>query len=378
METATFDINHGQVLVFTVELDADKGSPLLSRDEAFVAQVKDVVCASVGKVDPAHLFVKLSRAETDEALTFAAVHTREALPEFNAGECVMAVEVVLPPRRSRSRKAFAHACTALAYYDGVTCLHTIFNVLEAFESGVSAGDAAKLSAYPFTGRNDATYGVGNAVNLIGQIGNVFGAAVGSLLNVYNGAFWTSDDTWRPTPLMLLKKLPEREMLRYNSVPEATTFHQIMDAIEEARIASGCSKAVGTINFSPTVSLGIAPSFEAFKGPAGRKRYMTTPLGPPPPGGGFELVFNGLFLNNYGRHNPSGLKAKVVDVLWDWPSLGNHFGPLVWVAQIQGKFQLQVQSPQCLTATLEGIFGPIAGPSVRSAKAKLTGQVATVT
>ena len=54
-----------------------------------------------------------------------------------------------------------------------------------------------------------------------------------------------------------------------------------------------------------------------------------------------MISNGLFYNNYGKHDVR-MRSEVTDLVWDWLELPPYFCPLLFVVNVQGRFHVITQ------------------------------------
>ena len=348
MSDPSFEIDRDRVLSFTVEWDVSEVPFVLLRDAHHLKAGQEII---QHPVQAGHLCLKKVVARNEQEFTFQAVHSRREISEHLKYPVV--VEIIFPPSNSAHQKVYAHSRTCLSYYDGVSSLHTIFNVFEYLEKG----DGEKLTPYPFTNSNKLNsvyYWIGSYVNFFSQLTTIY---YDQLMGLFSKTFWLNDESWEPNSLMAYKTLPDRVSMRYTSIPKKMSFKDILKLFQKVKDVLRIPKVVTTVNMSPHVAIAIAPSFAEIKGVQGRYKWLTLPPAPPPPQGGFDMISNGVFFNNYGRHSPS-FSGKIDDFCWDWNTLPDYFDPLFFVINIKGDFFVMAQFPKCLWPQASTILEPL--------------------
>ena len=271
---------------------------------------------SLNKLDD--IAVVVSVLEDHEPFDFDSVHHRPT-----------PVEVVSHPivfmffYKVTENKCFAKLKTDLTMYDGVTCLHGLFDMLEHLETG-------KFSPYPFTGRQEQLP-ENQFENFQKQLARVEEAKA-------NTEF--TPGVWSRHPLMgqMEDSLPERPARRFTEVN--ISYKELMQKIDEIKNMLDIPFYSLTVNHSPMVALSLCPTLEE----AMHKKSIAANIALPPVGVGgpapmdaahVEMLFNTLFINNYGRHNPQ-ISGKVVGHIWDWAGFYASFAPFFFIGTIQGK------------------------------------------
>jgi hypothetical protein len=374
-----FDAERTLAFTLEVQLDeetkanlSDSGFFCIEDDEASWGLIPQLV-GDMGTVKEGDLHVSKEYV-SKEQLNFDAVHSTPVPTEMSTHP--MCVKVICSranlnntdDTETPKAKIYLHGFTSLMNYDGVSCLHTIFNVLQCLERcGHDASTvfnstpekeekmAVCLDNYPFSTSNDGlVWTWRNSLNLIRQfcsitISSLLGYLYFSVKSIKGTQDGDDFPTWICSSVMQHKKLSPRVFHRYNSVPSNVTFRQLISLFEDTKDALGVPKVIATVNKSPRVAIAIAPSFAALHSPSpaskeigkekdkrssaeARWAHVALPAAPPPPGGGFGMIANGVFFNNYGIHNPK-LRSKVTDLLWDWRGLPNYFCPLLFVANV---------------------------------------------
>ena len=146
MATGTYAMEIAKTLQFGIMVESaskmtasGKKDRLKEVAELFMASEKSVLASN-------HLIVTSQTVGKDYPFTFASVHRDLPVPE--AVETVpMVVEIVF--KEGVSDNLFVRIKNDLNFYDGVTAMHTGFQVLEYMEHGT----LDKVSPFPFTGNN---------------------------------------------------------------------------------------------------------------------------------------------------------------------------------------------------------------------------------
>jgi len=266
--------------------------------------------------------------------SFAALHNDLPLPD-SVATVPMVVEVVF--KEGVKDMLFVRIKNDLDCYDGVTATHTSFQVLEFMESG----SIDKVSPFPYTGTNGGADGhnsPGRFLRFFMQLARIFLAVV---CTMFSPSYWRG--AWMPGPLQSTIEASTkgtRVCRRYKNIPESVTFREILSVMDAIKTMLKLKFYAVTVNFSPTVALALVPTLEALKSREARLGCLTLPpagTGPPPPMDAAHsgALFNCLFYNNYGRHNPN-FSGKVTDFLWDWMGIYDTFLTFTHVVEVQGK------------------------------------------
>jgi hypothetical protein len=74
------------------------------------------------------------------------------------------------------------------------------------------------------------------------------------------------------------------------------------------------------------------------------------------------LYNTLFFNNYGRHNPN-ISGRITDLVWNWCGMYSSFTLFAFAAEIQGKkfFAFSAPPADFEAVTKEGLIGNGLGP-----------------
>lgn len=270
----------------------------------------------------------------DHPFTFKSVHNDLPLPDA-VTKVPMVVEVIF--KEGVADKLFVRVKNDLDCYDGVTATHTGFQVLEYMEHGTTD----QVTPFPYTGVNGSPDGYnspGRALRFITQLLTVL---LNVVLSLFSSAFWRG--TFRPGPFQSKIEASckgTRTCRRYNKIPESTKFSDIIATVDAVKSALTLKYYAVTVNFSPTVALALVLTTAELTKRDARLGYLTLPpagTGPPPAmdAAHSAMLFNCLFYNNYGRHNPN-ISGKVTDFLWDWMGLFDTFSTFTHCVEIQGR------------------------------------------
>ncbi|CAJ1944417.1 unnamed protein product [Cylindrotheca closterium] len=289
--------------------------------------------------------VHVTNVSKDESFDFDSVH-HLPLPSL-----VELWPVVLDMvYQEGSDRCFVRIKCDLNSMDGVTALHAGLNLLEYMESG-------KISPYPFTASNPPLP-ANQFENFQNQLGRV---EQGKLMAKTSG----EPGVWTRSPFMheFEDTFSERPSRRYTSVD--VSFKTIMKRIDEAKQILNIPFYAVTVNYSPAVALSISPTLEE----AMDRKKRASNIALPPDGTGapapmnaahVEMLFNTIFLNNYGKHGARRLIGKVVGYTWDWSGMLKSFAPFFHIVQIQDKlfFRMSASPPDMRVLEESKLFDDI--------------------
>ncbi len=250
----------------------------------------------------------------------------------------------------KSHKFFLRAHNSLLWYDGVTTLHTCFNVIEFCESGEDVINGKKeisncLSRYPFYNSNGVyKFELHNIINLISRIMTVLFNTIITLLNPLN---YVGNSTFIRSPLQCFyeSSCDGRVQMRFKSKKGSRMGHVFRLAKEIKQLLQLPYVAI-TTNFAP-LGVGIAffKSFDDATGPDSRQKHLCFPAGPPPPMDGLHvgMMSDCYFWNNYGKHNPI-YKAKLIGLNWDWCGVLNTFTMFTMLISVNDEVHFSMSCP----------------------------------
>ena len=297
--------------------------------EALVSGSKTVVKAN-------DLRVVWRTLAKDTPFDFDSVHHLSLPPIVE--KAPMVVEIVF--QEGVDDRCFARVKNDLEFYDGVTATHTGFQVLEWMEHGATA----QISPFPFIGRNGSVTGHNSGARVcrfLHQFCTVLSTAV---LTLFKPSFWLGTG-WLPGPF---QSSPAREAAakgsrvyrRFNRIPADVSHREITGLMDGIKRALGLRYYAVTINFAPGVAVALVRTGEELASQEGRLGRLTMPPangGPPPAMDSMHAaaIFNCLFYNNYGRHNPN-ISGSVDDFLWDWMGIYDTFVTFSHAIEVKGR------------------------------------------
>jgi hypothetical protein len=276
--------------------------------------------------------IVVSVLNEDEPFDFDSVHHRPLPVEVENYPVV-----IMMTYKKNVNKIFAEVKTDLTKYDGVTALHCMFNVLEYLETGT-------CSPYPFTSRQEPLP-ENQFQNFEKQLARV---AKGKRDAKFSLAYWMG--RWMRSPYMgqLESSLPaDRPARRFTKV--TISYKELMKKIDEAKTLLNIPLYALTVNYSPAAALSLCPTLEEVM----NKKAIASNISLPPAGTGppapmnaahVEMLFNTVFLNNYGKHKAPQISGKVVGHVWDWSGFLTSFPPFFMVIEIQGSLFFSWSAP----------------------------------
>eukprot|EP00959_Pyramimonas_sp_CCMP1952_P154624 3234848-Pyramimonas_sp.AAC.1 len=219
-------------------------------------------------------------------------------------------------------RVFGRVTVNLVYCDGVSGLHTIFNVMEYFEHKDSGASTKTYLSKPGFKTANPQY--------------VFDPAK---MDAHVEMLQTTAETSKndgtklpvgPPRVKLEDSLHPRVWTRF-----ANTQINFKDFV---RITTECQKRLElpyiayTVNYAPNISLGRLPTIADTLQHQKRVDGIFTPKGPPLPmsvdhAAGLSYL---LFWNNYGVFNPN-ITSTVTACVWNWTGLPKSFTPVHWIA-----------------------------------------------
>jgi hypothetical protein len=234
------------------------------------------------------------------------------------------VQFVYTPDKTR---VFGRVTVCLRDYDGVSGLHTVFNVVEYFEHKDSGASPEMYLTQP----GFATANLEVAFDPARQ-----GAHEEMLQTTAETS--KNDGTKLPVgPLrvQLEDSLQPRVWKRFSSTQ--SSFKEFIRVSTECQQCLELPYVAYTVNYAPEVCLGRVTNIHDTLDHQKRLNGIFTPKGPPLPmdldhAAGLSYM---LFWNNYGRHNPN-MACQVTSAVWNWTGLPKCFTPLMWAIEIQGK------------------------------------------
>ena len=313
--------NAGQWLQHTVEVETKfKYHEKTQADhQASLKAILDDPNNNVNRKEDLHVVVTL--LGDNEAFDFDSIHHLELPLDVERFPLV-----VMMIYKKNEDKCFAKIKADLTMYDGVTSLHTVFNMLEHLEYGT-------CSPFPHTGKNpmptESQY-----QNFTKQLSRMYWAKIRAKLSL---GYWLG--RWQRSPFMgnLESRLSDRPGLRFTEV--TVPFKTIMNKIEQTKELLDIPFYSITVNYSPSIGLAFCPNLETDKAKiADSITFPPVGTGCPPPMDANQVaaLFNTIFVNNYGKHEAPRISGKVVGLTWDWVGMMKSFPPFFFIAQVQGK------------------------------------------
>ena len=324
--------------------------------EALVSGGKTVV-----KVDD--LRVVSRTLAKDVPFDFGSVHHLPLPPIVE--KAPMVVEIVF--QEGVDNRFFARVKNDLEFYDGVTATHTGFQVLEWMEHGATA----QISPFPFIGRNGSVTGFNSGARVCRFLNQMVGTVLSTaILTLFKPSFWCGNG-WLPGPF---QSSPAREAAakgtrvcrRFNRIPVDVSHREIISLTDGIKRALGLRYFAVTVsptrekwthththtthhnsktllvqvNFAPGVAVALVRTKEELATQEGRLGRLTMPPangGPPPAMDSMHAagIFNCIFYNNYGRHNPK-ISGSADDFLWDWMGIYDTFCTFSHSIQVNGR------------------------------------------
>jgi len=337
----------GEMLHNLSSLGLDKFPAAVSKD------------SGVGEMAEKHFTATTLVVQKDFAFTFNNVHE---LPRPKEVENVPVVLQVVT-QEGNKETLFGRVKCDLVFYDGVRALHLLFQLFEWLDN---KGDVSKLTPYLFSRSNVSDIAQQSRMgNYVAQMNKVLGNAAGT---VFTSKWWNGE--WQPGTFQscMEDKLNsagvKRGCRRFNAIPKHLNFKDVagrMDAVKQL-LKLGCYAI--TVNFPQetvgraSVALAIVPDLKCILNKEARLKHLTFPPagdGPPPPMDAMHsaLLFNCLFMNNYGRHTLNlQSKAQIIDIVWDWQGMYTTFLTFFWVIEVQGKLFARCCAPPDEWAKIE--------------------------
>ncbi|KAL9139710.1 putative tandem protein 16 [Amphidinium carterae] len=308
--------------VLTVELDVSRAPALAQVGEEAFQKAAETITGKVGAVKRGDLVVEtVVLPEVD----FNIVHSMEVSQTWS--RVPMVVQCVL----GSFRGLFLKVTTCLVNYDGVTALHTLFNVAELLEQDF-CGKKVNLSvpAFKFANRR------------VDFDEKKMAAHQEHLARLRSEDCACDERTLehglppRPSRAGFEEQLPPRV---YTRISNSMTLHrQALGIMSEVMERLKLSHVATTVNYSPEGALSRLTCIMDVVDREKRLNGVFTPIRHPPPMGvsHAEQLSYMFFVNNYGKHNPNLSLLEVKGVSWNWTGFTRCFTPFLWFATIQGR------------------------------------------
>jgi hypothetical protein len=243
-----------------------------------------------------------------------------------------------------SDKCFVRVKADLNFYDGVSALHTGFNLLEYLDT---TNTTKVISPYPFTASNPSLPDHQQMQNFQKQLGRLRWGKIAARLNPL---YWLR--VWQHTPFMATfeDQFTVRPGLRYTDVQ--LSYPEIMKRISRAKDLLKIPFFAVTVNYSPWVAVSLCPTVEECMDKNKKVSNICLPpvgTGPPAPmnAAHVEMLYNTIFVNLYGKHaapRTHNGNVRVVGYAWDWTGMMKSYPPFFHVTQIQDKLFFSISAP----------------------------------
>mmetsp|Transcript_18296 Transcript_18296/g.34959 ORF Transcript_18296/g.34959 Transcript_18296/m.34959 type:complete len:408 (+) Transcript_18296:96-1319(+) len=339
-----------QWLFHIIEVETDVEHCLQSVEKHEVG-LRKIIADKGNPLKEGNVGVHVTTLPKDTPFDFDSVHHLPAAPIVEKYGLVL--EAIY--REDTKSKCFVRVKVDLTAYDGVTALHAGFNLLEYLEHG-------DISAYPFTSSNTLPPPDVQMDNFTRQMKRIVSAKKA----IESDPLHNRQGVWQRSPLMyeLEDNFDSRKGRRFTNVN--LTFKETMQRLDQVKQALGIDLYATTVNFSPDAVVSLCPTIEDVLDKETKLANISFPpagTGPPPPMNNDHVgaLFNTIFLNNYGRHEPR-ISGTVVGYMWDWSGLFKTFPPVVHVSTIQGKLFLSMSASPPDMAEMEKIFNDKVGES----------------
>lgn len=228
---------------------------------------------------------------------------------------------------------FLRSTTCLTNYDGVTALHTVFNVAEYLEHGKSKRPEEYLTLPAFKTANERVDF--DETKMAAHVDNV---------SKQQAIFqhWTWEDVLAdglppgPVRSCFEEQLQPREWRRF--AQSQSSFKDFVAVASDIQERLKLTNVAVTVNFSPSVALAEVTTMQDVLDRQKRIEGIFTPVGAPLPmnlshAEGLSYM---LFWNNYGRHDPNLEILEVKGVSWNWTGLCKCFTPVLICTMVNGK------------------------------------------
>lgn len=330
--------NFLRILALTTEFDFAKAPNVLnhsqlSHDEALNSATKFTHIIKDGDA-------KVIRKDVSGSLTFDEVHNMDFPRELFT--CPV---TILFYYLENTSKCFCHIRSDLSRYDGLSCLHTAFCILEYLEhsdNGIVSPESYMTSAARFKGHNPKPL---MSHQIIGFIRH-------GLVLLYYGVIglflkYVCRSSWVPLGPMMASyefKVKPRVWKRWSDVK--LPFREVLAVLTALKTSLQLPEISYTVNYAPFIALGYVRSFEDTKDVKKRVANISVPLGPPLLMNDFHtiMISTSIFYNNYGRFDPN-ISGEVKDFVWNWVGVCDAFQALVIAITIKNKLFIGVSLPE---------------------------------
>lgn len=352
LEKESHQLHPNQTLAFTIEVDFSRDPLSYHCTETALFQSLQHIerCVGLIKAEDIKLFVRDSAP-----VTFNQVHERSCPKEYFEAPITMEL---FSYATEKGYTLLGKLFVNLKYYDGVTAVHTFFNLLEVFEN--SADQSLTPEEYLSKGDHftqsykNCTFGAeqlpqikAHYRGLVKMIPQEIGVRLRKQRDYFLG------------PLIALEEpfSSDRVWMRYSNAP--ISYKEFVTLGEKIQEFLDIPKISYTMNFSPEVGIGFVDSFEELRNRDKRIASQTFPPSAPMPMGvvSAAVLGNSIFWNNYGIHTPN-IRGKVKGFVWDWYGTPKCYLPIFHNITIQGSFFATVSMSDKMWHKTQNYLSPL--------------------
>mmetsp|Transcript_54197 Transcript_54197/g.144506 ORF Transcript_54197/g.144506 Transcript_54197/m.144506 type:complete len:359 (+) Transcript_54197:484-1560(+) len=312
-----------QTLCICSGYKASSGLRVHEISEEMLSEAKTAVAAGSDGILTDGRFALLKRSVSCDLAGFTLDSIKQLPAPREVFDVPLTVEIMI---HGESDELFFRSFTDLNKIDGVRALHTQMSTMEFLEMHFENRKDTKLSPFPFTEANIPEYGERNVANRDRFLGAMAAIEVPS-----------------PDPSS------KRVFYRFNKIPTGVQYREVEGMTEKLKEGLGLHYFASTVNYQKDglaqVGLAVSETLEELHSAEGRSKCLTMPPGAPPPIDApphIASMFDSVFYNNYGRHNPR-ISSIVTDFCWDWTGCDARFSPICVACSIQGKLFFQVSA-----------------------------------
>jgi len=323
MATENYESARSQTLCICSGYKASRGLRLKEVSDEILKEAKAAVAACSEGILTDDRFVLLKRSVSCDVGAFTLDSIKGLPAPREVFEVPLTVEIMI---HGESDEFFVRSFTNLNKVDGVRALHTQMSTVEFLEVHFENRKDTSLSPFPFSAANVSGYGERNVANRDRFLG-----AMGAI------------EVPSPDPSS------KRVFYRFNKIPSGVAYREVEAMAEKLKQDLGLHYFASTVNFQKEglaqVGLAVSETLEELHSAEGRSACLTMPPGAPPPIDApphIASMFDSVFYNNYGRHNPR-ISSAVTDFCWDWTGCDARFSPICVACSIQGKLFFQVSA-----------------------------------
>lgn len=346
-----FALDMTKVLVLTVEFDYISFPDILLMDQIAHDNALRTVLTTSNAVKHEDCIITRTTLSNQ---SFNDVHSLPARNEIFSHP--LSIELIYPDKSEEIEKGhmkvFGHVRVDLNWYDGVTALHTLFNVMECLEHGNIKNEAnpreyLTIGSFATKYVRDS-YSFKNFVGASQQVLSLLFYCLKEMISqtlCILTCFRSDYESWPIGPLSVLKEKRYKPRVYGRFTNVEISFKEVVKIASSLKAHLGIPWISYTMNYSPHIALGFASSFENLMR-LGRVR--ATPIGPPISMDTTHacILSNSLFWNNYGKFNPN-ISAEVTGFAWDWYKMPNTFPPLFQTIQVKSRLLVMASFPEPL-------------------------------